>query len=170
MDMTDKVKSNNKTKKIKERTKKEVKVRGRKINNKQKSLSSTSVKKRENVKNTSKDSKVVVKNKDIINKTSVTYLLLFIFDIVLTIYMARRNVINYVLILDKKVRVSSLVYLLLGRNYINIAIMFFMYSYTCLINKYFLNRKNSIKFLSLLLIIVVALNLLLFFVFSNKVY
>lgn len=124
---------------------------------------------KEKKENTSKAKDCLWKKK-IINKTSITYLGLIIFDVLLTIYMARQNVINYVIIVDKKIMMSKLSYLLLGRNYVNIVLMIFFYGYTCLINKFFLKRKNSIKFLILLLITVVALNLLLFYLFSNKVY
>lgn len=119
--------------------------------------------------NTSKVNNVKLKKK-IINKTSITYLGLILFDVLLTIYIARQNVINYVVIADKKIMISKLNYLLLGRNYVNVVLMLFFYGYTCIVNKFFLKRKNSIKFLILVFGLIVCINLLLFYLFSNKVY
>ena len=108
--------------------------------------------------------------KKYLNKVNVTYFLLFLFDVVLVIYLARKNIINYVEVLDEEILVGKMKYLFLGRNYINVVVILFFYIYICLINRFFLHRKNTVKFLLLLLVVLVILNVLLFILFSKRVY
>ena len=103
-------------------------------------------------------------------KVNVTYSILFLLDIILVIYSARKNIVNYVTVLDEDVFVSKTRYLFFGRNYINLIITSFFYLYICLMNRFFLQRKNTKKFLVLLLVILVILNLILFFLFTKRVY
>ena len=67
------------------------------------------------------------------------------------------------MILDEEVFVSKTRYLLLGRNYINLFFSTFFYCYICLVNKFFLHQKNTKSFLFRLLVILILLNILLFF-------
>ena len=106
----------------------------------------------------------------ILTKVNITYFVLVVLDIVLVIYMARQNVVNYVVILDQEIFVSKTKYLLFGRNYINLIIMTFIYIYTCLIAKFFLKKKITRKFLGCLLVGIFIFNILLFFIFTRKVY
>ena len=108
--------------------------------------------------------------KKYLNKVNVTYFLLFIFDVALVIYLARKNVINYVEVFDEEILVGKMKYLFLGRNYINVVVILFFYIYICLINRFFLHRKNTVKFLLLSLVVLVILNILLFILFSKRVY
>ena len=108
--------------------------------------------------------------KKYLNKVNVTYFLLFLFDVVLVIYLARKNIINYVEVLDEEILVGKMKYLFLGRNYINVVVILFFYIYICLINRFFLHRKNTVKFLLLSLVVLVILNVLLFILFSKRVY
>ena len=108
--------------------------------------------------------------KKYLNKVNVTYFLLFLFDVVLVIYLARKNIINYVEVLDEEILVGKMKYLFLGRNYINFVVILFFYIYICLINRFFLHRKNTVKFLLLSLVVLVILNILLFILFSKRVY
>ena len=108
--------------------------------------------------------------KKYLNKVNVTYFLLFLFDVVLVIYLARKNNINYVEVLDEEILVGKMKYLFLGRNYINVVVILFFYIYICLINRFFLHRKNTVKFLLLSLVVLVILNILLFILFSKRVY
>lgn len=103
-------------------------------------------------------------------KVNVTYFILFLLDIILVIYSARKNIVNYVTVSDQDIFVSKTRYLFLGRNYINLIIISFFYLYTCLMNRFFLQRKNTKKFLGLLFIILVVLNLTLFFLFTKRIY
>ena len=52
--------------------------------------------------------------KKYLNKVNVTYFLLFLFDVVLVIYLARKNIINYVEVLDEEILVGKMKYLFLG--------------------------------------------------------
>lgn len=168
------VSSKSKVKKVNDKKESSAKLNKKEVSKSVKTVKEKKVRQKDKVssseaENTSKAKKSGLEKK-IINKTSITYLGLILFDVLLTIYIARQNIINYVVIVDKKVMMSKLSYLLLGRNYVNVVLMLFFYGYTCLVNKFFLKRKNSIKFLILLLVVVVCINLLLFYLFSNKVY
>lgn len=105
-----------------------------------------------------------------LTKTSITYFGLFILDVIVVIYLARMNIVNYVKILDEEIFVSKTRYLLLGRNYINLFFSTFFYCYICLVNKFFLHQKNTKSFLFRLLVILILLNILLFFLFTKRVY
>jgi len=108
--------------------------------------------------------------KKYLTKVNITYFMLFILDIILVIYFARKNVVNYVVISDVEIFVSKTRYLLWGRNYVNLIVIAFFYVYICLINKFFLHQKNTKKFLIWLLVILVVLNVLLFVLFTKRIY
>lgn len=140
-------------------------------NTKVKSQTTQSNKKnKELVVSSNKESKKKINLKKYFTKVNITYFILFLLDIILVIYSARKNIVNYVVISDQEVFVGKIRYLLLGRNYINLIIIGFFYIYTCLINRFFLQRKNTKKFLLWLFLILIILNLLLFFFFTKKVY
>ena len=126
------------------------------------------------IKKSKKDEIVVNKNKfdlkKYLTKDNITYFTLLLFDIVLVIYLARQNIVNYAVVMDEEIFVSKTKYLLWGRNYVNIIVIAFFYVYTCLVNKFFLKKKNSKKFLLWLLGILVIINVLLFVIFTKRVY
>lgn len=105
-----------------------------------------------------------------LTKVNITYFIFFLIDIILVIYLARGNRVNYVLIFDEEIFVSKTKYLLWGRNYVNVIVTVFFYIYGCLLNKFYLKRKNSKKFLLSLLGILLVLNVLLFVIFTKRVY
>ena len=105
-----------------------------------------------------------------LTKVNITYFIFFLIDIILVIYLARGNRVNYVLIFDEEIFVSKTKYLLWGRNYVNVIVTVFFYIYGCLLNKFYLKRKNSNKFLLSLLGILLVLNVLLFVIFTKRVY
>lgn len=105
-----------------------------------------------------------------ITKVNVTYFILFLLDIGLVIYFARQNIVNYVTVWNQDIFVSKTKYLLFGRNYINLIIIGFFYLYICLINRFFLKRKNTKRFLGWLLVILAGLNIGLFVLFTKRVY
>lgn len=121
---------------------------------------------------------IVIKNdkvensyiKKLFTKVNITYIILFLCDIILVIYSARKNIVNYVMILDQDVFVSKTKYLLVGRNYINLFIIGFFYIYICLVNRFFLHRRNTKKFLISVFFLVVFFNIILFFLFTKRVY
>lgn len=108
--------------------------------------------------------------KKYLTKVNITYFVFLLVDIVLVIYLARQNIVNYAVILDKEIFVSKTRYLLWGRNYVNVIVIAFFYIYGCLLNKFFLKRKLSKKFLVGLLAILLVLNVLLFIIFTKRVY
>lgn len=116
------------------------------------------------------NSKKKINIKKYLTKVNITYFVFLLVDIVLIIYLARQNVINYAVVLEKEIFVSKTRYLLWGRNYINIIAIAFFYIYGCFLNKFFLKRKLSKNFLVWLLAILLILNVLLFIIFTKKVY
>ena len=105
-----------------------------------------------------------------LTKVNITYFIFFLVDIILVIYLARGNKVNYVLMFDDEIFLSKTKYLLWGRNYVNVIVTAFFYIYGCLLNKFYLKRKNTKKFLLLLLAILLIVNILLFIIFTKKIY
>lgn len=108
--------------------------------------------------------------KKYLTKDNITYFALLLFDIVLVIYLARQNIVNYAVVMDEEIFVSKTKYLLWGRNYVNVIVIAFFYVYTCLVNKFFLKKKNTKKFLLWLFGVLVVVNVLLFVIFTKRVY
>lgn len=153
---------------------KEKKVSKKKVVPKFKKQDNTS---KENKRDKAKNEKILVDTskkkielKKYLTKVNITYFILVLLDIILVIYLARQNIVNYVKISDVEVFVSKTRYLLWGRNYVNLIAIAFFYIYTCLVNKFFLGRKNDKKFLLWLLVGLVVLNVLLFIIFTKRVY
>ena len=103
-------------------------------------------------------------------KVNITYIAFLLVDIILVIYLARGNRVNYVLMFDDEIFLSKTKYLLWGRNYVNIIVTAFFYIYGCLINKFYLKRKNTRKFLLSLLGVLLVVNVLLFIIFTKRIY
>ena len=112
------------------------------------------------------------KNKTIITKETISYAILSIVDIILIIYAARKNYANFVSIAgSKNIYIGKNTrYLLLGKNYITLIITLFFYIYICLLNKLILHKNNTKKFLILFPIVLLIINCLLFYIFTNKIY
>ena len=113
--------------------------------------------------------KEIIKSK--INKQNLFYLLMAIIDISFIIYCAKHNIANYV-----KVEGEGTFYigdskdLLFGKNYITIIFTMFIYIYLLLSNKIFFNIKQSKRNILRLLILLLLLNMFLFFVFTERIY
>ena len=103
-------------------------------------------------------------------KKNIIYLLLIVVDIGLVIYVARKNIVNYVDIGEKNIFIGDKKNLWLGRNYISLIITVFFYIYTCVLHRYFLHEKNTKKFLIGLFFFLIILNGLLFYLFTVRVY
>lgn len=110
------------------------------------------------------------KIKKYLTRVNITYFVLAIIDIILVIYTARSNIVNYVVILDEEIFMSKTKYLLFGRNYVNLVIISFFYIYTLLVSKFYLKNKITLKFLGILFLIIFIINILLFYIFTKKVY
>lgn len=149
-------------------SKKTVNNNKKNVNDKNKPVNKKNIKKRENIVKNEVPKRVDLKK--YLTKGNITYFILAVLDIIFVIYMARKNVVNYVVILDEEIFVSKTKYLLFGRNYINLVIIAFFYIYTCLVTKFFLKKKITKKFLLWLFVILFVINILLFFIFTKKVY
>lgn len=116
------------------------------------------------------NSGLVFKLRKNFTRKNVTYFVLFLVDIALVIYSARKNIVNYVVVSDQSIFVSKTRYLLFGRNYINLIITSFFYLYICLIHRFFLHEKNTRKFFVCLFFSLIILNCLLFVIFTKRIY
>lgn len=104
------------------------------------------------------------------NKNKLVIFGLIVVDIILIIWAARKNIANYVLINGENIFVGDTKNLLLGRNYITLVVTAFIYSYGILINKIFIKKKIKIKYLLLILGLILVINMILFYIFTSKVY
>lgn len=130
----------------------------------------TQKKKTSSKQNNNNFSKYILKIKKYLTKQNITYFTILLFDIILTIYLARHNMVNYAIVLDEEIFISKTRYLLWGRNYINLITTTFFYIYLLIINKFFLHNKNTKKFLLYSLLIITILNLSIFIIFTKKIY
>lgn len=108
--------------------------------------------------------------KKYITKQNIIYLIIAISDIFLIIYSARKNMINYVKIENKKMYLGAKTNLIFGRNYISLVTTLVVYTYTLLINKVYFKKKTNIKNYIIFLILLLLLNCLIFYIFTNRVY
>ncbi len=115
-------------------------------------------------------SRLVEKKKSFFTKANICHILLIVCDIVLVIYCARNNKVHYVKMFDENVLVGNTKDMLLGRNYINVIISCFFYIYMLLIERFFLHRRVNKKTLIRFFVGVWCINLLLFFVFTQRIY
>ena len=108
--------------------------------------------------------------KKYITKQNIIYLIIAISDIFLIIYSARRNMINYVKIENKKMYLGAKTNLIFGRNYISLVTTLVVYIYTLLINKVYFKKKINIENYIIFLILLLLSNCLIFYIFTNRVY
>ena len=101
----------------------------------------------------------------------IIYGIIVIIDILIIIYSARNNFANYATIKDEgKVFIGSTKNLLFGRNYITLIITLFFSIYILLCNKLLFNRKNTKKSIIKTLIFLLILNVVLFYIFTKRIY
>jgi len=105
-----------------------------------------------------------------LGKKNIAYFVLFLLDIIFVIYLARRNIVNYVEFSGHDIFITDKKNMFFGRNYINVIVTVFFYIYFCMINRFILKEKNTKKFLFILFFILVVLNGLLFYLFTKRVY
>lgn len=117
-----------------------------------------------------KNKKQKLNLKKYITKQNIIYLIIAISDIFLIIYSARKNMINYVKIENKKMYLGAKTNLIFGRNYISLVTTLVVYTYTLLINKVYFKKKTNIKNYIIFLILLLLLNCLIFYIFTNRVY
>ncbi len=148
---------------------KEKKNNNKKVTSKEKKTNTKKEQKTQtkNIKKEVKEEKT--KNKP--KKTIIIYLALLIVDIIMIIYAARHNFVNYTSMPGmSKILIGNNKKLFFGRNYINIIITIFFSIYTLLCNKYILKIKNTKKLTISLIIFYLILNIALFYLFTKRIY
>lgn len=98
------------------------------------------------------------------------YVILVIVNILFTIYMASKNNINYVNLIGEDILMSKNTYLYFGRNYINLIIIGFFSLYTVVMRKFLIKKKINLKIILFTILFYFILDVILFCLFTNKVY
>ena len=145
--------------------KKEI-AKEKKISKKKKNTSkkkSSTPKKEEN--NRLKELLLKPKNQNII------YGVLVLIDIFIIIYSARHNYANYAKLINKeRIFIGNTKNLFFGRNYITLIVTFFFFIYILMCNKLLFNKKNTKKSILLTGLFLLILNIVLFYIFTKKIY
>ena len=84
--------------------------------------------------------------------------------------MARQNKINYVNITGRNVMLGENNYLYFGRNYINLVIIGFFSLYTMLLRRFLIKKKLTWKFVILTLIFYFILDIIVFCIFTKRIF
>lgn len=101
----------------------------------------------------------------------ISYTIILLLDLLMIMYFAKHNYVNYVSLPGKeKILVSKTRNLFFGRNYISLIITFFFIIYTLIFNKYILRIKNTKKLTISLIVFYIILNILFFYLFTKKIY
>ena len=108
--------------------------------------------------------------KDFIKNKNYIYIFLILINIVFTIYIAKKNSVHYVKVLNNDVLISNDKLLFLGRGYINLLIIGFFSLYTILIDKFLLKKKITFKSSILIILLYSILDVVLFFLFINIIF
>lgn len=108
--------------------------------------------------------------KKLCTKYCLAYFIIFLLDIILIIYFARRNVVHLVKMAGSKIFVGQTRNLLFGRNYITVIVTLFFYIYLCAV-RFVMERKKSMKkFMLLSFFLLLFVNLILFYIFTKRIY
>lgn len=108
--------------------------------------------------------------KDFIKNKNYIYLFLLLINIVFTIYIAKKNSVHYVKILDNDVLISNDKFLFWGRSYINLLIIGFFSLYTILIRRFLLKKKITFKSSILIILLYFVLDVILFYLFIKRIF
>ena len=117
-----------------------------------------------------KTAKNRTKLKKFITKDNIFYFVLLLIDVSIIIYSARHNYANYVTINRKKVFIGKTKNILFGRNYIVLITTLFIYVYTLLSNKILLHKENKKEYIIKYGILLLLLNITLFYIFTKRIY
>ena len=117
-----------------------------------------------------KNPKNQTKIKKYITKDNIFYFVLLLIDISIIIYSARHNYANYVTINRKKVFIGKTKNILFGRNYIVLITTLFIYVYTLLSNKILLHKENKKEYIIKYGLLLLLLNITLFYIFTKRIY
>lgn len=126
--------------------------------------------KKNSEKKTKKKLKEKIKNK--ITRKNLFYFIIAVIDISFIIYCARHNYANYVMdrIEGDYYYVGDSKDLLFGKNYITLIFSSFIYIYILLSNRVFFQKKNSKKNMIKLFIIIFLINIIIFCIFTKRIY
>ena len=108
--------------------------------------------------------------KNFIKNKNYIYIFLILINIVFTIYIAKKNSVHYVKVLNYDVLISNDKLLFLGRGYINLLIIGFFSLYTILIDKFLLKKKITFKSSILIILLYSILDVVLFYLFINRIF
>lgn len=108
--------------------------------------------------------------KDFIKNKNYIYLFLLLINIVFTIYIAKKNSVHYVKVLDNDVLISNDKLLFWGRSYINLLIIGFFSLYTILIRRFLLKKKITFKSSILIILLYFVLDVVLFYLFIKRIF
>ncbi|MDD5826629.1 MAG: hypothetical protein PUD25_02555 [Bacilli bacterium] len=108
--------------------------------------------------------------KNFIKNKNYIYIFLILINIVFTIYIAKKNSVHYVKVLNNDVLISNDKLLFLGRGYINLLIIGFFSLYTILIDKFLLKKKITFKSSILIILLYSILDVVLFYLFINRIF
>ena len=116
----------------------------------------------------SKKDKIINFIKD--NKSFLLFGLLCIINIILIIWFAKDNYANYAVVDGENIFVGKTKNLLFGRNYIGLIVTLFIYIYGVVVDRFFFKNKVKIKWLIIMFCGLFIMNMLLFSLFTNKIY
>jgi len=135
-------------------------------------MSKKEVRKVNTKKKSSKNNKKVDSFINFINKNKNILLvsILGIIDIILIICFARDNFANYAKVEGNTIFVGEIRNLLFGRNYIGLIVTIFIYIYGIVVSKVLCRNKIGIRKTILWFVLVFVVNMILFYVFTNKIY
>lgn len=108
--------------------------------------------------------------KNFMKNKNYIYIFLILINIVFTIYIAKKNSVHYVKVLNNDVLISNDKLLFLGRGYINLLIIGFFSLYTILIDKFLLKKKITFKSSILIILLYSILDVVLFYLFINRIF
>ena len=108
--------------------------------------------------------------KNFITNKNYIYIFLILINIVFTIYIAKKNSVHYVKVLNNDVLISNDKLLFLGRGYINLLIIGFFSLYTILIDKFLLKKKITFKSSIFIILLYSILDVVLFYLFINRIF
>ena len=108
--------------------------------------------------------------KNFIKNKNYIYIFLILINIVFTIYIAKKNSVHYVKVLNNDVLISNDKLLFLGRGYINLLIIGFFSLYTILIDKFLLKKKITFKSSILIILLYSILDVVLIYLFINRIF
>ena len=108
--------------------------------------------------------------RNFLNRKCVTYFLIVFFDVLMVIYCACQNKVQYVKMFGKDIFVGKSKDMFFGKNYINIIIIIFFSIYLLAIRKGLFHKKFTKKSLVITFCGFFLINLILFYIFTKRVY